>query len=68
MLNFLCIFLFVFEILLFEVIFLTNINCTSNCIYQKDGKCNYELVDVSKISSSSDCAYFVKSDVKKSEN
>jgi len=42
------------------VIFLTNINCTSNCIYQKDGKCNYELISESQISSTLDCAYFVK--------
>ena len=54
-----CIFLFLFAILHFEVIFLTNINCTSNCIYQKDGKCGYELIDTGKISCVSDCAYFV---------
>ena len=38
---------------------LTNINCTSNCIYQKDGKCDYELISLGKISSTSDCEYFV---------
>lgn len=37
---------------------LTNINCSSNCAYQKDGKCILENVPLQKVTPSSDCAYF----------
>lgn len=43
-----------------EVISLTNINCSSNCLYQKDGKCTLEKVDSKPIISTSDCIYFTK--------
>lgn len=37
-----------------------NINCTSNCKYQKDGKCYLDKVQIQKITvRSSDCIYFV---------
>ncbi|MBS5857257.1 MAG: hydroxymyristoyl-ACP dehydratase [Clostridia bacterium] len=39
---------------------MTNINCSLNCIYQKDGKCNYNLIIPSNISSHFDCAYFIE--------
>lgn len=39
--------------------FLTNINCSSNCIYQKDGKCSFHFVSPSFISSFSQCVYFI---------
>lgn len=37
---------------------MTNINCSSNCIYQKDGKCLYNFVHPCDLTSSSECAYF----------
>lgn len=40
-------------------VLLTNINCTVNCIYQRDGKCTYNIVSMSQISSKSECAYFI---------
>jgi len=40
------------------VISLTNINCTANCIYQKDGKCTYEGTFAKTVTFSSNCAYF----------
>ena len=44
---------------------LTNINCSSNCIYQKEGKCCYSKVFSSYISANSDCAYFSPNNKKK---
>ena len=41
-----------------EVFFLININCSSNCKYQKDGKCYLDKVQIQKVSGSSDCVYF----------
>ena len=45
-----------------EVFYLTNINCSSNCIYQKDGKCNFENISETKFAfankSNTECAYF----------
>ena len=38
---------------------MTNINCSQNCIYQKDGKCSYNIITMSSIYPNSDCAYFV---------
>jgi len=43
---------------------LTNINCSNNCIYQKDGKCQYSSITLSKFSSNSNCAYFVENNKK----
>ena len=51
-----------------EVRFLTNINCSLNCIYQKDGQCSYSKIEFSDCFSNSECAYFVSaenSDLKK---
>ena len=51
-----------------EVSFLTNINCSLNCIYQKDGQCSYSKIEFSDCFSNSECAYFVSaenSDLKK---
>ncbi len=42
-----------------EVIVLTNINCSENCIYQKDGKCSLENINGRKVTSWNDCAYFI---------
>ncbi|MBR6504303.1 MAG: hydroxymyristoyl-ACP dehydratase [Clostridia bacterium] len=38
---------------------MTNINCSSNCIYQKDGKCTLEYITNNIAKSNSDCAYFL---------
>jgi len=37
---------------------MTNINCSANCIYQKDGKCSYEDTHAKFLTLGSDCAYF----------
>ncbi len=39
---------------------MTNINCTSNCIYQKDGKCNLNIVTAASVTANNSCIYFVK--------
>lgn len=31
-----------------EVYILTNINCSANCLYQKDGKCSFENITTQK--------------------
>ena len=54
-----CIFIYLFYILLFRGDFLTNINCSLNCIYQKDGKCSYSNIISTIFSTTSECAYFV---------
>ena len=38
---------------------LTNINCSSNCKYQKDGKCELDKIQLQKFSGNTDCIYFV---------
>ena len=60
LLKFFAYFLFFVIILFIEVSILTNINCSSNCIYQKDGKCSYEFVSTTNLSSNSFCAYYVE--------
>ncbi|MBO4292837.1 MAG: hydroxymyristoyl-ACP dehydratase [Clostridia bacterium] len=37
---------------------MTNINCSSNCFYQKDGKCQYSQISVSSLCTNSKCAYY----------
>lgn len=37
---------------------MTNINCSSECIYQKDGKCNLENVSVSNVYGDDKCVYY----------
>ena len=41
---------------------MTNINCTSDCIYQKDGKCTYSFIVCKTITPNSNCAYYSKID------
>ncbi len=38
---------------------MTNINCTSNCIYQKDGKCQLDNVTVVSNTLDRSCVYFI---------
>ena len=40
------------------MVVLTNINCSANCIYQKDGKCSYENIFAKTLTVGADCAYF----------
>jgi len=48
---------------------MTNINCTSNCLYQKDGKCSLDNVTAVSVTSTDSCAYFVeKKDTKVEES
>lgn len=47
-------------LILHEVIKLTTINCTSECVHQKDGKCTLINTTKQTISNNSDCAYFQK--------
>ncbi|HCQ55358.1 MAG TPA: hydroxymyristoyl-ACP dehydratase [Clostridiales bacterium] len=37
---------------------MTNINCCLNCVYQKDGKCSYDIISNIIICSNSECAYY----------
>ncbi|MBE5806509.1 MAG: hydroxymyristoyl-ACP dehydratase [Clostridiales bacterium] len=38
---------------------MTNINCSSNCIFQKDGKCHLQNTNNQSINNSStQCSYF----------
>ena len=41
--------------------FLTNINCSLDCIYQIDGKCSYDIISNSNLCTNSECAYYSKS-------
>lgn len=50
---------------------MTNINCTENCIYQYDGKCNLNYIGpINSSNNPTNCAYFVekKKDISKSQN
>lgn len=38
---------------------MTIINCTSHCLYQKDGICCRDNVNTNTISSNKDCVFFV---------
>lgn len=38
---------------------MTNINCSSSCLYQKDGKCTLDSVYKKHITPTVDCAYFM---------
>jgi len=38
---------------------LINIDCSSNCKYQQDGKCCLEKIQIQKVSGKSDCIYFI---------
>lgn len=40
---------------------MTNINCTENCVYQKDGKCTLDKVIPKTATPNSNCVYFVDS-------
>lgn len=48
---------------------MTNINCSSDCVYQKDGKCTLESVTAMAVISDDDnaCAYYAKEQSKKTE-
>ena len=50
-----------------EVNALTNINCSSPCVYQKEGKCLLENVSPCKMTPSQNCAYFVEAKKKKND-
>jgi hypothetical protein len=41
---------------------MTNINCSSDCVYQKDGKCTLESVTAMAVISDTTnaCAYYAK--------
>ena len=39
-------------------IIMTNINCTSDCIHQVNGKCNLEQIMVNTVTLQNQCAYF----------
>lgn len=48
---------------------MTNINCSFNCIYQKDGKCNLDNVTVAaSVTSTNSCAYFKERDHKEEDD
>ena len=37
---------------------MTNINCSSSYLYQKDGKCTLESISVQTITPTDDCIYY----------
>ncbi len=37
---------------------MTTINCSLNCIYQNDGKCNLDNTKSSSVSMNTECVYF----------
>lgn len=37
---------------------MTNINCSSSCLYQKEGKCTLDNISIKNITPTSDCIYF----------
>ena len=37
---------------------MTNINCSSDCIYQKDGKCTFDSIISKRLTTNSNCAYY----------
>ncbi|MDK2799472.1 MAG: hypothetical protein PWP27_999 [Clostridiales bacterium] len=39
---------------------MTNINCTSNCVYQKDGKCHLDSVTIVSNTINNSCVYFTE--------
>ena len=46
------------------LIVVTNINCSIDCIYQKDGKCKLESVTAMPVTPDSRCAYYKKQQTK----
>lgn len=48
-----------------EVIILANINCTHDCIYQKNGMCECDNISNKILSSEKDCVYYQKNTEKK---
>lgn len=44
---------------------MTNINCSSSCLYQKDGKCTLDNINMKGITPTKDCVYFTKIKVDK---
>ena len=44
---------------LLEVVSLTNINCSSDCVYQKDGKCCFENISKQQVTPNNNCAYYL---------
>ncbi|WP_303860590.1 hydroxymyristoyl-ACP dehydratase [Alkalibaculum bacchi] len=47
---------------------MTTINCTSNCIYQENGKCALQNVQAITSSCNDDCAYFISKKQKENRN
>lgn len=37
---------------------MTTINCSLNCIYQNDGKCNLDNTKSSSVSINTECVYY----------
>ena len=46
-----------------EVSFVTNINCSSSCLYQKDGKCTLENVSIKTPTPTADCIYYTSKEL-----
>ena len=44
---------------LLEVVFLTTINCSSNCVHQKDGLCCFENILKQQVTPNNNCAYYL---------
>ncbi|NMB34118.1 MAG: hypothetical protein GX992_07830 [Clostridium sp.] len=37
---------------------MTTINCSSNCLHQREGKCMLDIITKNSSQASSDCAFF----------
>jgi hypothetical protein len=46
---------------------MTTINCSSNCIYQVDGKCTLDIVSKNSTSVKSNCIFFEEKVFKKDQ-
>ncbi len=47
---------------------MTNINCTNDCVYQKDGKCALDSVNAANLTFHTECIYYTpKQESKKGE-
>jgi len=47
---------------------MTTINCSSNCIHQKDGKCSLDNVTMNSALITTDCIFYEEDRKKKKQN
>ncbi len=47
---------------------MTTINCLSDCLYQKDGKCTLESVSAMVVAADNPCVYYERAQNKSRKN